>query len=166
MRGAVVALTLLAASCSGDDGGEAHATTSPSSAAASTTATLTDAAPTTVTVETAATPSTPAPTTIAGTTPAPRQPAVAAATLEGPITTGTPSPPASLQPVDPLAAIGYVEEEYFASGTATAYAAAGELGADGNWDATPRPRRPTARGSSFVARRIHLSSAAWWSPSG
>src|SRR5687767_2897334 len=57
---------------------------------------------------------------------APRQPEVEAATVEGPITVGEPSLPADPRPVD-LEGIGYVQEEFFASGTATAYAAEGEL---------------------------------------
>ena len=36
-----------------------------------------------------------------------------------------------------LDAAGYVEHEYFAAGTATSYAAAGELGGDGRWSLTP-----------------------------
>ena len=36
-----------------------------------------------------------------------------------------------------LAPLGYVEEEFFVSGTATAYTSAAPLGSDGRWTATP-----------------------------
>ena len=66
-----------------------------------------------------ATATTEAPTTTTTTAAVPeRRPTVEPAALEGPITAGTLSPPADPRPVD-LAAIGYVEEEWFASGTAT-----------------------------------------------
>lgn len=68
-------------------------------------------------------------------------PAVDPATLEGPITVGELSPPADPRPVD-LSAIGYTQEEFFASGTATAYAEEGERSADGQWDITPDGTAP------------------------
>ena len=70
-----------------------------------------------------------------------RTPNAEPATLEGPITVGELSPPADPRPVD-LAAIGYTQEEFFASGTATAYAAAGDIGADGRWQTTPTTTAP------------------------
>ena len=70
-----------------------------------------------------------------------RTPTVEAAALEGPITVGTPSPPVDPRPID-LGAIGYVEEEWFASGTATSYAPEGELGADGRWEIRPAEIAP------------------------
>ena len=70
-----------------------------------------------------------------------RRPNVEPATLEGPITVGTPSPPVDPRPVD-LAAIGYVEEEWFAAGTATSYAPVGELAADGRWEVEPADTAP------------------------
>jgi hypothetical protein len=63
------------------------------------------------------------------------------AVLEGPITVGELSPPADPRAVD-LAAIGYVQEEFFASGTASAYTSAAELTADGTWTATPSSTAP------------------------
>src|SRR5262249_2481782 len=70
-----------------------------------------------------------------------RKPNVPAATLEGPITIGEPSPPAFPRAVD-LSAIGYVQAEFFASGTATSYAADGDLGADGKGKFTPASTAP------------------------
>jgi hypothetical protein len=58
------------------------------------------------------------------------------ARLSGPVTSGRIAEPASLVAVD-LAAHHYVEEEYFASGTATSYSARGALGSDGKWAVTP-----------------------------
>jgi hypothetical protein len=150
--GVALTLVLLAASCSGDDGGEASdADSSASIASSSTTSPASTAATTAATASASpATTTSAMPTTTTTTVAAPRQPAVAAATLEGPITTGVLSPPAAPRPVD-LAAIGYVEGEYFASGTATAYAAAGELTADGNWAASPTSTAPYR--TRFVLRR-------------
>lgn len=53
--------------------------------------------------------------------------------LSGPVVVGTPTPPVDPRPVD-LDAQAYVEEEWFASGTAEAYEAVGSFGADGRWD--------------------------------
>lgn len=88
---------------------------------------------------------TPMPTRSSG-----RKPRVQPATLEGPITVGEPSLPAFPRAVD-LATIGYVQEEFFASGTATAYTADGELGADGKWKFTPASTAPYK--TRFVVRR-------------
>src|SRR5262249_45170901 len=41
-----------------------------------------------------------------------------------------------------LTAEGYVEEEFFVEGTATAYTSAGVLGSDGRWPATPAATAP------------------------
>jgi hypothetical protein len=41
-----------------------------------------------------------------------------------------------------LAQVGYVQEEYFLAGSATAYANAGPLGADGAWSVTPAATAP------------------------
>jgi Alpha/beta hydrolase domain len=79
-----------------------------------------------------------------------RKPRVQPATLEGPITIGEPTAPADPRGVD-LAANGYVQEEFFASGTATAYAADGELDADGKWKLTPASTAPYK--TRFVVRR-------------
>ena len=58
-----------------------------------------------------------------------------AATLTGPVTTGHIVEPESAQPVE-LAANGYEEQEYFASGTAMAFKAAA-MPSDGKWSITP-----------------------------
>jgi hypothetical protein len=154
----VLAVALLAASCSGDDGettaaatspdpsgAESASTTSPVTSAPTTVAATAPSASTTTAVVTSTTTNT-ATTSTTG----PRRPAIGAATLEGPITTGALSPPAAPRPVD-LAAIGYVEEEYFASGTATAYAAAGEITPEGNWAVSPTSTAPYR--TRFVLRR-------------
>jgi hypothetical protein len=58
-----------------------------------------------------------------------------AATLTGPITTGHIVEPLSAHPLD-LAANGYVEHEYFASGTAMAFKA-DSMPSDGKWTISP-----------------------------
>ena len=58
-----------------------------------------------------------------------------AATLTGPITVGHIVEPLSAHPLD-LAANGYVEQEFFASGTATAFKA-DSMPSDGKWTITP-----------------------------
>jgi len=73
-----------------------------------------------------------------------------AATLEGPITTGEFNGPADPRPID-LAAAGYVQEEYFAGGTASSYASSGERSADGHWTVTPSGSAPYK--TRFVVRR-------------
>lgn len=69
------------------------------------------------------------------------RPRVPAANISGPVTTGHISEPASPVPVD-LAANGYVEEEYFASGTATAYQPSKPLQADGDWSVKAKSSAP------------------------
>jgi len=66
-----------------------------------------------------------------------------AATLSGPITGGEHGRPFTSSVVD-LAAHGYVEEEYFLTGTATTYAPAPgtTLGSDGRWDIVPAGTAP------------------------
>lgn len=63
------------------------------------------------------------------------------AKLEGPITVGK-----ALRPVDPrgvdLDSIGYLEEEWFASGTARSFRAAGAVRANGRWDVEPDGAAP------------------------
>ena len=63
-----------------------------------------------------------------------------AATLTGPITTGHAIEPLSAQPLD-LTASGYVEQEFFASGTATAFTAA-SFPSNGDWSITPTTSAP------------------------
>jgi hypothetical protein len=79
-----------------------------------------------------------------------REPDAPAAVLEGPITVGSISPPLDPRNVD-LAAVGYVEEEWFASGTASRYAAVGELTTDGVWELEPVGSAPYA--TRLVVRR-------------
>jgi hypothetical protein len=64
---------------------------------------------------------------------------VITAELSGPITTGRLLAPVSPIAID-LAASGYVEEEFFASGTAASYRAQRGLGADGIWSVAPDDR--------------------------
>ena len=71
----------------------------------------------------------------------PRKPGVPAATLEGPITVGEITTPFDPRNTD-LAKLGYVESEWFASGTATRYAQVGERTADGRWEVTPDGQAP------------------------
>ena len=79
-----------------------------------------------------------------------RRPTVEPATLEGPVTVGQLSLPADPRPLE-LDAIGYTQEEFFASGTATAYTAKGTLGANGRWTSTPTTKAPYK--TRFVVRR-------------
>ena len=58
------------------------------------------------------------------------------AALEGPITIGKLVAPVDPRPVD-LAAIGYVQEEWFAGGTACAYTTDAEPAPDGHWSVNP-----------------------------
>jgi hypothetical protein len=107
-----------------------------------------------------------------------RVPTVAAAELEGPVTTGTISLPTDLRAFD-VATIGYVQEEWFASGTATAYALVGDLNADGRWDTAPassaayktrivvrRPSNPADWNGTVIVEWLNVSGpfeiyAAW-----
>src|SRR5262245_10995681 len=62
-------------------------------------------------------------------------------TVSGPISSPGAAfitPPSSLD----LTAAGYVEEEYFVEGTASAYSAAGAFLSDGRWAATPASTAP------------------------
>jgi hypothetical protein len=107
-----------------------------------------------------------------------RVPAVDAAALEGPVTTGNISLPTDLRAFD-VATIGYVQEEWFASGTATAYALVGELAPDGRWDTAPastaayktrivvrRPGDPSDWNGTVIVEWLNVSGpfeiyAAW-----
>jgi Alpha/beta hydrolase domain len=92
----------------------------------------------------------PSAATSSSSAPAGRKLEVQPATLEGPITIGTLSPPVEPRPVD-LNAIGYTQEEFFASGTATAYSSPGPLNPDGKWTATPSTSAPYK--TRFIVRR-------------
>lgn len=70
-----------------------------------------------------------------------RAPNVTPATVEGPITTGALSPP--FDPRDMHAEyVGYTEQEFFVSGTATSYVQQGERSPDGYWTVTPGDTAP------------------------
>ena len=62
--------------------------------------------------------------------------------VSGPVTGGSRGVPANAMPPDLADQYGYVEEEYFISGDATAYAPVGELGADGVWTVEPAGTAP------------------------
>ena len=64
-----------------------------------------------------------------------------AASLSGPVTTGRMLPPVSPLPVD-LAVAGYLEEEFFAAGAATAWRTTGAAGPDGRWRVEPAGEAP------------------------
>jgi hypothetical protein len=61
--------------------------------------------------------------------------------MSGPITAGHLMPPASPVTID-LAAHDYIQEEYFASGTATSYQAETPLDSSGHWSVRPRTTAP------------------------
>ncbi|HYR95670.1 MAG TPA: alpha/beta hydrolase domain-containing protein [Candidatus Binatus sp.] len=61
---------------------------------------------------------------------------VAAPSIEGPITGGRGTPFVASTSFD-LAQVGYIQEEFFISGTAAAYTSAGALTSDGMWTVTP-----------------------------
>jgi hypothetical protein len=93
-----------------------------------------------------------------------------AAALTGPITTGHLNGPVSPVPVD-LAAHGYGEEEFFASGTATSYRAVGTLPRDGKWSVKPQARAPyrtriVVRRPSDPARFNGTVLVEWFNVSG
>lgn len=159
-----MAAALALTACSGDDDTAsddtvAVTTASPASsseAPASTTATTTTVASTTTMATTSTEP-----------TSVPR--GVEPAVLEGPITVGQISPPADPVPVD-LEAAGYVTEEFFASGTASTYAMAGERTTDGRWSVEPtttapyrtrflvrRPADPEAFGGTVIVEWLNVS---------
>jgi hypothetical protein len=61
-------------------------------------------------------------------------------TVTGPVTGGTHGKPFLAMPAELREQYGYVEEEYFIEGEATAYAPDGELGEDGRWNVTEASR--------------------------
>ena len=92
-----------------------------------------------------------------------------AATLTGPITVGHIVEPLSAHPLD-LAANGYVEQEFFASGTATAFKA-DAMPSDGKWTITPttkaayktriivrRPANPSHFNGTVVVEWMNVSA--------
>ena len=81
---------------------------------------------------------------------------VPAPTIEGPVTGGLGTPFIAATTFD-LSQVGYVEEEFFISGTATAFTNVGPLGSDGTtfdhdnnqisvWDPAGRPGDTRVRG--------------------
>jgi len=64
-----------------------------------------------------------------------------------------PGKPALLLGAFDVANVGYVAEEFFLSGTASSYRAAGELGADGRWRVTP------SETADFTTRIVVLTPA-------
>ena len=62
-------------------------------------------------------------------------------TLEGPVTGGGGKPILGTTSFD-LADVGYMQEEFFISGTATAYSSADPLTTDGSWTVTPASTAP------------------------
>jgi len=94
---------------------------------------------------------------------------VAGPTVEGPVTGGSGVPFITAKLFD-LAAVGYTSAEYFISGTAVAYTAAGELPGDGKWIVTPgdtaayktrivvyRPIDPTRFNGTVVVEWLNVS---------
>jgi Alpha/beta hydrolase domain len=65
-----------------------------------------------------------------------------AAEVTGPVTGGATGAPANAMPANVPGASSYVEEEFFIEGEATAYAAVGELTADGEWTVEPSTTAP------------------------
>jgi hypothetical protein len=92
-----------------------------------------------------------------------------AATLTGPVTVGHIVEPLTAQPSD-LAANGYVEQEFFASGTATAFKA-DSMPSDGKWTITPtttasyktriivrRPSNPARFNGTVIVEWMNVSA--------
>jgi hypothetical protein len=67
---------------------------------------------------------------------------VARPAVTGPITAGTQDEPFLAMPAQVGEQAGYVEDEYFVEGEATAYEPDGELGQDGRWSVTPAGTAP------------------------
>ena len=126
---ALVGALAVSAACSDDEASEPSATASlsteaaPSTASVATTVATTDA-PTTATV--------PATTTTVASM-------VEPAITSGPVIGGNGAANAARQD---LAALGYVEEEYFVAGDAASYAMDGAATTDGRWTVTAGPTAP------------------------
>jgi Alpha/beta hydrolase domain len=71
-------------------------------------------------------------------------------TIEGPIT--SPGSVFLRSTSFDLGQVGYMEEEYFISGIATAYTNTGPLGPDGRWSVTPGNTAPYKTRISSTAR--------------
>jgi hypothetical protein len=98
------------------------------------------------------------------------------ATLSGPIATGRLIEPISAVPVD-LRAAGYVTEEFFVSGVASAFKASSRLHADGRWSVEPdgttdyrtrivvrRPSDPERFNGTVLVEWFNVSSGGEASP--
>ena len=149
--GTAALLALMLASCSSDDDSDptSAAATAPASTAAASSAT-TDSATTATEASESTIPDTEAPASTTPDTEAPMESTATPTTIarpEGPeadlseessggngafIAAGTSEPIGS----------GYVQHEYVAAGTASAYTASGELTADGRWTFTPAATAP------------------------
>jgi hypothetical protein len=93
-----------------------------------------------------------------------------AAELTGPVTTGRFNEPVSAVAID-LSSKGYVTEEFFASGTASAFEAPGPLSPDGRWSVTPGSTAPyrtrlVVRRPSDPARFNGTVLVEWFNVSG
>ena len=78
-------------------------------------------------------------------------------TVTGPVTGGSMGRPFTAAPIN-LASFGYVEQEYFIEGSATAYAFKGTAGADGRGPSSRRPPLTTRHACSSVIRAIRRNS--------
>jgi len=67
--------------------------------------------------------------------------AVPSPTIDGPVSGGNGAPFVAATTFDP-AVVGYVQEEFFISGTATSFGSATPLGSDGQWTAVPGATAP------------------------
>lgn len=96
---------------------------------------------------------------------------VAKPTVTGPVTGGSRGTPFGAMPRELADRYGYVEEEYFVSGEATAYTEAGPWGSDGRWAVTPsstapyttrivvrRPADPAAFDGTVLVEWLNVSS--------
>ncbi|TMA54713.1 MAG: hypothetical protein E6J75_13445, partial [Deltaproteobacteria bacterium] len=94
---------------------------------------------------------------------------VPAPTIEGPVTGGLGTPFIAATTFD-LSQVGYVEEEFFISGTATAFTNVGPLGSDGHWTAIPgdtaayktrilvhRPATPSRFNGTVIVEWLNVS---------
>src|SRR5829696_8825594 len=79
-------------------------------------------------------------------------------TVEGPIEGGERGVPANPIPPEIAEEFGYVEEEYFISGEASSYTAAGALAADGQWTLEPADTAPYS--TRIIVRRPEDAEAA------
>jgi Alpha/beta hydrolase domain len=72
-------------------------------------------------------------------------------TISGPVTAGSTIEPAGIVATD-LPANGYVEQEFLASGTASAYDPTGEVGSDGRWVAEASDTAPFCTSDELLTK--------------